>query len=108
MVVGYRVHPLTYALVKGLGLVKVPYVAMANLLAGRGLAPEFLQGRCRPELLAPALLAFIDDPVRSAEIAAEYGRIHAGMRHNAARQAARAVLGLIGLESAEPPEAASA
>jgi lipid-A-disaccharide synthase len=107
MVVGYRVHPLTYSLVKGLGLVKVPYVAMANLLAGRGLAPEFLQGRCRPDLLAPALLAFIEDPVRAAEIAAEYGRIHAGMRHNAARQAARAVLGLIGLDPAEPPEAAS-
>ena len=107
MVVGYRVHPLTYSLVKGLGLVKVPYVAMANLLAGRGLAPEFLQGRCRPDLLAPALLAFIEDPVRAAEIAAEYGRIHAGMRHNAARQAARAVLGLIGLDPVEPPEAAS-
>jgi lipid-A-disaccharide synthase len=96
MVVGYRVHPLTYHLVKQLGLVKVPHVAMANLLAGRELAPEFLQGRCRPELLAPAVLAFLDDPARVAEITAEYGRIHAGMRHDAAREAARAVLQLIG------------
>ncbi len=95
MVVGYRVHPFTYHLVKGLGLVKVPHVAMANLLAGRELAPELLQDRCRADLLAPALLAFLADPQRSAEISAEYGRIHAGMRHNAARQAALAVLGLL-------------
>jgi lipid-A-disaccharide synthase len=96
MVVGYRVHPLTYHLVKGLRLVKVPHVAMANLLAGRELAPEFLQDRCRAELLAPALLGLLQDSGRRAEIAAEYGRIHAGMRHNAAREAALAVLGLIG------------
>lgn len=108
MVVGYRVHPLTYHLVKGLGLVKVPHVAMANLLAGHELAPEFLQDRCRPDLLAPALLAFIEDPARRAEIAAEYGRIHAGMRHNAAREAALAVLELIGIEAGEPPEPAAA
>jgi lipid-A-disaccharide synthase len=96
MVVGYRVHPLTYWLVKLLGLVKVPHVAMANLLAGRELAPELLQDRCRADLLAPALLALLEDPLRVAEIAAEYARIHAGMRHDSARESARAVLGLIG------------
>jgi lipid-A-disaccharide synthase len=96
MVVGYRVHYLTYQLVKQLRMVKVPYVAMANLLVGRGLAPEFLQGRCRAELLAPAVLALLDDHARVAEIRAEYTRVHAGMRHNAAQQAANAVLELIG------------
>jgi lipid-A-disaccharide synthase len=96
MVVGYRVHYLTYQLVKQLRMVKVPYVAMANLLVGRGLAPEFLQGRCRAELLAPALLALLDDHTRVAEIRAEYTQVHAGMRHNAAQQAANAVLELIG------------
>ncbi len=100
MVVGYRVHPITYHLVKQLRLVKVPYVALANLLAGRGLAPEFLQGRCRPDLLASALLAFLDDPPRVARIQVEYTRIHEGMRHNAAQQAAKAVLELIGAGAA--------
>ncbi len=96
MVVGYRVHPLTYHLVKTLRLVKVKHVAMANLLAGRELAPEFLQGRCRAELMAPALLGLLDDRVRAAEIAAEYARIHALIRHDSARQSALAVLELIG------------
>jgi lipid-A-disaccharide synthase len=95
MVVAYRLHPLTYHLVKWLKLVKVPHVAMANLLAGRALAPEFLQGDCSPERLAPALLAYLDDPKRVAAIQAEYDRIHRELRRDAAASAARAVLELI-------------
>ncbi|WP_041446996.1 lipid-A-disaccharide synthase [Thiocystis violascens] len=100
MVVAYRVHPLTYHLVKRLGLIKVPYIAMANLLAGRALAPEFIQDRCRAERLAPALLDFLDDPERVAGIQDEYGRIHRELRRQAAREAARAILGLIGQQKA--------
>ncbi len=96
MVVAYRIHPLSYHLVKWLGLVKVPYVAMANLLAGRALAPEFIQERCQPALMAPALLAFLEDDRRVAEIQAEYGRLHRDLRRNAASAAATAVLDLIG------------
>jgi len=96
--VGYKVHRITYHLVKQLRLIKVPFVAMANLLVGRALAPEFLQGRCTAELLAPALLALLDDPDRVAEIQANYARVHEGMRHNAAQQAANAILELIGAE----------
>ncbi|BCU07595.1 lipid-A-disaccharide synthase [Allochromatium tepidum] len=100
MVVAYRLHPLTYHLVRWLKLVKVPYVAMANLLAGRALAPEFLQGDCRAERLAPALLAYLDDPERIAKIQSEYARIHRELRLDAAATAARAVLDLIGLREA--------
>ncbi len=96
MVVGYRVHPFTYYLLTQLRLVKVQYAAMANLLAGRELATEFLQDRCRADLLAPAILALLDDPARVAAITDEYARIHAGMRHDAAHAAALAVLELIG------------
>lgn len=96
MVVGYRLHPISYHLVKQLRLVKVPFIAMANLLAGRELAPELIQGRCRPELLARAVLAFLDAPGRVAEIQAEYRRIHLRLRRDAAGTAAEAVLELIG------------
>jgi lipid-A-disaccharide synthase len=96
MVVAYRMNTLTYLLVRGLGLVKVPYIAMANLLAGHALAPEFIQGRCRPELLGPALLDFLDHPERVREIQEAYAQIHLRLRRNAAHAAASAVLGLIG------------
>jgi lipid-A-disaccharide synthase len=99
MVVAYRVHPISYHLVKQLGLVKVPYIAMANLLAEQELAPEFIQDRCRAELLAPAVLAFLDDPAAVAEIQAKYRDIHLGLRKDAAASAARAVLELVGIDS---------
>lgn len=96
MVVAYRVSPLTYHLVTGLNLVKVPYIAMANLLVGRALAPELIQSRCRADLLGPELLAFLDDPGRVAAIRAEYRAVHQRLRRNAAARAAEAVLELIG------------
>jgi lipid-A-disaccharide synthase len=40
-VVVYRVSPLTYAIAKR--LVKVPHVAMANLIAGKRVVPELIQ-----------------------------------------------------------------
>ncbi len=95
MVVAYRVHPISYHLVKQLGLVKVPYIAMANLLAEKELAPEFIQDRCRADLLAPAILTFLDDAERVAEIRAEYRRIHLWLRQDAAASAAQAVLDLV-------------
>lgn len=98
MVVAYRVHPLTYHLVKRLGLVKVPYIAMANLLAGQELAPEFIQGHCRPERLAPAVLGLLADTERVAAIRARYADIHQQLRRDAAREAASAVLRLVGRE----------
>ncbi len=97
MVVAYRLNPLTYGIVKSLDLVKVPYVAMANLLAGEELAPEFIQKECRPEALAQALLGLLDNPGRRAEIRARYRRIHEQLQTGAVKPAADAVLELIGL-----------
>ena len=45
------------------------------------------------------MLALLNDPARVSAIAAEYARIHAGLRHDAAREAALAVLELIGRSS---------
>ena len=41
MVVGYRLKPLSFALAKM--LVRVPNVALVNLIAGETLVPELLQ-----------------------------------------------------------------
>jgi lipid-A-disaccharide synthase len=98
MVVGYRMSMVTYRLVKGLNLVKVPYAAMANLLAGRELAPEFIQDRCRADLMGPALIELLEDRERVRDLQAAYREIHGRLRRNAGREAASAVLELIGLE----------
>jgi lipid-A-disaccharide synthase len=95
MVVGYRVSPVTYRLVKGLNLVKVPYVAMANLLAECELAPEFLQDRCRADWMGPALIGFLDAPGAVRDVQTAYREIHVRLRCNAGRAAADAVLELV-------------
>lgn len=95
MVVAYRVHPLTYHLVRIFGMVQVRYVAMANILADEELAPELLQHRCRPELLGPAVLELLTDRERRALIQARYEEIHQGLRHDAAARAADALVELL-------------
>ncbi len=95
MVVAYRLHPLTYWLVTRLRLIKVRYAAMANLLVGRELAPEFLQERCRAECMGPALLALLDDAERLAEIEQAYRQVHLQLKRHAAHRAAEAILALI-------------
>jgi lipid-A-disaccharide synthase len=95
MLVAYRLNALTYRLVVALNLIKVPYAAMANLLVGEELAPEFLQDRCRADLMGPALLEMIDDTPRRVAIARRYEEIHRELRRDAARTGAERVLDLL-------------
>jgi len=53
--IAYRLHPLSYWL--GRSLVKVPYIGIANLLLGRALHREYIQGEATPENLAREILA---------------------------------------------------
>ncbi len=95
MVIAYRVSNLTYSIIKGLDLVKIPYVGMSNLLAGEKLAPEFIQRDCQPLALADALLGFLDDPQRMRTVRERYCEVHEALRAGSAVPAARAVLDLI-------------
>ena len=57
-VMAYRTHPLTFALAKR--LVRVPHVALANLVAGERVVTELLQDDAEPGRLAAALLPLLD------------------------------------------------
>lgn len=92
MVVGYKGSWLTYLLVRTFGLVKVPYFSQPNLLAGRRLVPEFLQGQVTGAALGEALLAELDDPAHIAQLRGEFSRIHRTLRRGGAQRAAAAVL----------------
>ena len=52
-VIAYRVSPLSAWI--GRRLIRVRFVSLANIVLDREVVPEFLQERCRPDLLAPAL-----------------------------------------------------
>ena len=89
MAVTYRVNPLTAAIARR--LIRVPYVAMVNLLAGRALVPELLQQECRADRLAAAMLRLLRDPA-----AAE-----------AQRQGFASVIGMLRARAGSPSEAAA-
>ncbi|WP_340119101.1 lipid-A-disaccharide synthase [Pelagibius sp. 7325] len=48
-------------------LLGVPFVSLANLIAGREVQPEYLQRRCRSEHLLPAVERLLSDPVARAD-----------------------------------------
>lgn len=57
MVVAYRMNPLSYALARR--LVKVPHIALANLIAEQRVVPEMVQDAATPEALANALIPLL-------------------------------------------------
>lgn len=59
MVVAYRMSPLSYAIARR--LVKVPFIAMPNLLLGREAVPELVQDDATPERMAAELSRLLDD-----------------------------------------------
>jgi len=92
MVVTYRLGALSYRIVKA--LLRTPYVALPNILAGKRLVPELLQNDARPESLARALLDELAR-ARSGEQLAEFRALHATLRRGADERAAAAVLSMI-------------
>jgi lipid-A-disaccharide synthase len=60
----YKVSPLTY--LAGRAVIRVPYLGMANILAGRGIVKEFIQHDATPDALAAEGLRLLDDPAYRA------------------------------------------
>ena len=89
LVVGYRLSPLTYALLKP--IIRTPYITLLNIAAQAFVAPELVQGECNPERLA-----------------AEVERLLAsGTERQAQRDAQFAALDQMGRGGADPAEAAA-
>jgi len=62
MVVVYKLSWPTYAIARA--IIRVPYIAMANLLAGRALVPELIQREATGENVAAAAVGLLEDPRR--------------------------------------------
>jgi lipid-A-disaccharide synthase len=92
MVVAYRFAALTAMLVRALRLVRVPYFALPNWLAGEKLVPEFLQEAVLPEPMAGALAGLLEDAPRRENLLARFEAIHATLRQQGAALAAEAVI----------------
>ena len=88
-VVAYRLAPLSYWWLRR--LVKVPHIALPNILLERCLFPEFIQADANPETLAAALWGWLSNPEAVAECRILCGGLHAALRQDAGLAAALAI-----------------
>jgi len=88
MVVGYRLQPVSYALAKL--LVKVPNVALVNLIVGRTVVPELLQKMWCPDRLAAVTSAIVNNGVADQKAGLAEARALLGSP-GASRKAAEAI-----------------
>ena len=106
MVVAYIISGITHQLLRLLGLNRLDHFSLPNLLAGRPIVPEFLQGDVRAEVLGPALAAYLDAGDGQGGVDGWYdafGTIHQQLRRSASAGAADAVLELLGNETRRDP-----
>ncbi|MGH8026890.1 MAG: lipid-A-disaccharide synthase, partial [Pseudoxanthomonas sp.] len=99
MVVGYKVAPMTYRIVKAFGMLKVERYALPNVLAGSDLAPELMQDECTPQNLAAAVLNQFQHPEVVGALQPRYRELHETLRQDASARAADAIVGLLPKES---------
>lgn len=95
-VIAYKAHALTAWLARRMVLVE--YVCLVNLILDQPAIPEFIQERCRSDLLAEAVAGLLDDPeARAAQKAAARRAVEilglGGVSPSA--RAAEVVLGII-------------
>lgn len=70
MVVGYRLGPVTHAILKR--LIRTKYVTLFNIAAQDFVAPELIQDHCNGPELAAEVARRLDDPhLRGAQVAAQ-------------------------------------
>jgi lipid-A-disaccharide synthase len=95
MVVAHRIVPLTYWIIRWLGVDKLAHFSLPNLLAGREVVPEFVQEQVRPDVLGPVLCDFLAGNMRVPDWYDSFLSIHRELRRDASTAAAREVLELI-------------
>src|SRR5690606_32363290 len=88
MVILYRVSPLTYQIAKR--LVHLDHIGLVNILAGRGIVPEFIQHDVSREKVLPVARRLIDDTPERARMFADFEEVRARLGGRGASERAAA------------------
>ena len=89
MIICYKLASLTYAIASR--LIRVPFVGLPNLLAGRELVPEYMQHAVTVPTLRNEIVRFFKDPPDPGPLLAEFDAIHRRLRLDASARAAQAI-----------------
>jgi lipid-A-disaccharide synthase len=101
MVIGYRLGPVTYAILKR--LIRTDYVTLFNIAAQDFVAPELIQADCNGPRIAREIARRLDDPdLRRAQVDAQDKALAQMGRGgpDPSEAAARAVLKVLGKAAA--------
>ncbi len=74
MVIGYRMNPLSWQIMKRQAL--QPWVGLPNILLREMAVPELLQNDCTPQLLARAVIGWLDAPAKISALQARFDGLH--------------------------------
>jgi len=100
MVVLYKTSFLSYQIAKN--VVTIPNIALINVVAGKRLVPEFVQGQARPDRVAEAALELLGDSSKREVIKQELKRAVSSLGGpGASAKAAEIALSLVG-ETSHP------
>ena len=108
MVVAYRVAPVTAGVLRLFRLMKAPFIAQPNLLAGRQVVEEYVQEQVQPAVLVPAVCRALDDDAHRRDLEQLFRDLHLDLRRDASGRAADAVLALAGNVAQSPAREAGA
>ena len=90
----YKMNPLNYFLYRP--MIKIPYIGMVNIVAGKMIVPEFIQFRAKPALIAEEAIKTLKDTAKSEKIKEELAKIKTLLgEKGAATRAAKIVTELV-------------
>lgn len=101
MVISYKVPWLTAQIMKRQGY--LPYVGLPNILCGEFVVPELLQDDATPNLLADAVLDWLNRPVKVQELKMRFAELHASLRRPTGLLVAQAVMQTIAMQNQRAP-----
>lgn len=91
MIIIYRLSPFSFLL--GRFLIRVPFIGMTNLVAGKRIVPELIQHEAKPARIASLAIELLASPGRLQRIRTDLGEVRARLGDpGAAERAAREVL----------------
>jgi lipid-A-disaccharide synthase len=96
MVVIYKAKKLTYEV--GKRVIKVPYLGLVNLVAGKSVAPELIQDDVTPEKLAMAGKPFLADSELRQQTIDQLKKVTGNLgRGGASKKTAQIAVGMMGV-----------
>lgn len=90
MVIVYRVSALSYQI--GRLIVDAPHVGLPNIVAGKRIVPELIQGDASPDKIAAEVARVLDDEMARREVIAELLRMRELLGEGGASRKAAAVV----------------